>query len=391
MAWYEDDAVVSPPAPREASATTEAGQPTVRTVDVSVMPAYAVRVGPGLLDTIGAYLGERPLGLVTDRQVNALYGDRAQRALEAGGARVLRVIVAPGEDSKSIATWGGVLERLARAGIDRGGAVVALGGGVVGDLAGFAAASHLRGVPWLQVPTSLLAMVDASVGGKTGVNLPEGKNLVGAFWQPMAVVADVSTLASLPVREFRQGGVELFKHGLLADPSLLELFRPGSGADFGPGSDARTLTDAVARSVAVKAAVVAADEREAGVRAHLNLGHSLGHAIEALTDHAVPHGDAVAHGILFASLLAKGRGWTDLTSQAAGLLRWLEPDPLPANTLDADALAPYLARDKKNSGGRKRFVLLTDIARPLIVDDVSDAEIRNALAGLREVTHDLGA
>lgn len=382
---------MSPPEPRAGAATTGASQPTARTVDVRVKPAYAVRVGPGLLDTIGAYLAERPLGLVTDRHVNALYGDRAQRALEASGARVLRVVVEPGEDSKSIATWGGVLERLARAGIDRGGGVVALGGGVVGDLAGFAAASHLRGVPWLQVPTSLLAMVDASVGGKTGLNLPEGKNLVGAFWQPTAVVADVSTLASLPVREFRQGGVELFKHGLLADPRLLELFRPGSGGEFGPGSDVRTLTDAVARSVAVKAAVVAADERETGVRAHLNLGHSLGHAIEALTDHAVPHGDAVAHGILFASLLAKGRGWTDLTSQATRLLRWLEPDPLPAGTLDADALAPFLARDKKNRGGRKRFVLLTDIARPLVVDDVSDAEIRNALAGLREVTHDLGA
>lgn len=358
---------------------------TTRRVEVNVTPSYTVHVGAGLLERLGDFVGDRPVALITDRNVDALYGARAKAALATAGAPVTHVVVDPGEGSKSIAAWTDVLRAMAAGGLDRGCRVVALGGGIVGDLAGFAAASHLRGVAWVQAPTSLLAMVDASVGGKTGLNLPEGKNLVGAFWQPLAVVADVATLASLPEREFRQGGVELYKHGMLADPTLLELFGP----DFGPSAGVATLIDAVARSVAIKAEVVAQDEHEQGVRAHLNLGHSFGHALEGASDHAVPHGDAVAYGLLFATLLARERGWTDLTPEAMRLLRWLEPVPLP--DLGMEALTPFLARDKKNRRGRKRFVLLQALTRPEVVDDVSDQELQLALRALKEATHDLGA
>jgi 3-dehydroquinate synthase len=222
-------------------------------------------------------------------------------------------------------------------------------------------------------------MVDASVGGKTAVNLPEGKNLVGAFWQPRAVLADVETLRTLPPQQFRQGAVELFKHGLLADPALLARFDDGLSA----GSPPAVLADAVARSVAVKAEVVAGDEREAGARAYLNLGHTLAHALEAVSDHALGHGDAVAYGLAYAALLARARGWADLMPRVRRLLAWLEPAPLPA--ADFAALEPYLDRDKKAAAGRRRFVLLEDVGRPRLVDDVPHTAQVEAWSRLREI------
>ncbi len=250
--------------------------------------------------------------------------------------------------------------------------MLALGGGVVSDLAGFVAASFMRGIDFYICPTSLLAMVDASVGGKTGVNLPEGKNLVGAFWQPKAVFIDVETLRTLSEREFKQGAVELFKHGLLADPSILkdmakDTFRRDGPSDF--------LVDLIKRSVQVKADIVAADEREGGVRAYLNLGHTLAHALEAHSEHQLTHGEAVAYGLLYAAKLAELRGWQGGLEKVEMFVRWVSPRPLNATSLGE--LIPYIERDKKKMD-KVRWVLLERPTHPHLVDDVSAEHLERA-------------
>jgi len=373
-------------------------------VAVEVTPPYPVLVGHGLSATIASALAEhgvaleRHIALISDTTVMALHGDALRAALEAAGARVSSVSVAPGEGSKSLATVAEVCSALSRAGLDRSGLVVALGGGVVGDLAGFVAASYLRGVPFVQVPTSLLAMVDASVGGKTGVNLPEGKNLVGAFHQPLAVVADVALLATLPERAFREGTVELVKAGWIGDPGLVGAFMgyaealpddPARVPGAGWHAAATQLPAWVARAVQVKADVVALDPTEAGVRAHLNLGHTLAHALEIASAHALPHGEAVAYGLTFAAELGAAHGLHDWRDEARALLAWVAPPPLPAS--DFDALLTLMARDKKRLGSRRRFVLLSAPGAPVVVDDLSDDELRRAWRALQEVADDLGA
>ncbi|MEJ2288018.1 MAG: 3-dehydroquinate synthase [Deinococcales bacterium] len=352
--------------------------PQPHVIDVPVEPAYTVTVGPGVLETVGERVGERRVALVTDTHVGPLHADTVRGRLVAAGAEVAAFQVPAGEDSKSGEQWLALQRGFAREGLDRDAAVVALGGGVVGDLAGFAAATYMRGVAWYQLPTSLLAMVDASVGGKTAIDLPEGKNLVGAFWQPRAVLADVRVLTTLPEAEFRQGAVEHFKHGLLADPVLLERFEE----EVATARDEAALAEAIARSVRVKAAIVGRDEREGGIRAHLNLGHTLAHALEAVSGHALPHGDAVAYGLHYAALLGRQRGFADVTRYTARLLRWERPAPLPEATFEA--LLPFLARDKKSRGGRQRFVLLEAIGTPVVVDDVSREEQERAWATLLE-------
>ena len=223
-------------------------------------------------------------------------------------------------------------------------------------------------------------MADAAVGGKTGVNLPEGKNLVGAFWQPKTVLMDVSVLATLPEREFRGGAVEVFKHGLLADPQLLDDVADSRFRRDGP---AEFLTQTVVRSVKVKAAIVAEDEREGGRRAFLNLGHTLAHALEAASAHTLSHGDAVAYGLLFAAKLAAARGYTDETERVTAFMRWVDPAPLPVGPLEP--LLPFIARDKKHLS-HQRWVLLARIGQPQLADDVTENELRAAWGYLQEVT-----
>ena len=357
-----------------------------RTLRVAVSPAYDVDVSPGLLDDAGRFISEKNVALIADSTVRHLYGHELTDVLVGAGKTVKVVTFTPGEGSKNLPTYGRVIGDLASAGLGRDAAVVALGGGVTGDLAGFVAATYLRGIAYYQLPTSLLAMVDSSVGGKTGVDLPEGKNLVGAFWQPRAVLADVKTLESLPARELRQGAAEVFKTGLIGDPVLADFAASQivpAATGRGPLPSEDVLVDAVARSVAVKAAIVAADERELGVRAHLNLGHTLGHAMEAASRFALPHGDAVLYGIVFAALLGRRRGYADLVQSLAQVVKGLSPDPLPA--FELDDLLPYLARDKKVVGGRPRFVLLADMGEPVVVDDVTEAEMRGAWSELEEM------
>ena len=347
------------------------------TLSVALNPPYPVVVEAGVLARAGDYVRAPRVALVSDEQVAPLYAETVKGSLEQTGSRAFLYTVPASEDSKSLTTLETLLRNLARDGFTREDAVLALGGGVVSDLAGFVAASYMRGVAFYTASTTLLGMVDAAVGGKTGVNLPEGKNLVGAFWQPKAVLMDVSVLATLPEREFRGGAVELFKHGLLADPALLgdatdPRFRRDGPADF--------LAAAVARSVRVKAEIVAEDEREGGRRAFLNLGHTLAHALEAHTHHRLSHGDAVAYGLLFAARLAAARGYADETERVGRFVHWAEPKPLP--DIPLEPLLPYIARDKKH-GARQRWVLLKRVGEPVLVDDVSPDELRAAWAYLQ--------
>jgi 3-dehydroquinate synthase len=352
----------------------------MKTIRLELPEPYDVLVGDGLLDRVDELVEERAVAIVSDSNVGPLYAERMCAELTGAGKRAMAIEVPAGEDSKSLTMLEDVLRQLARAGFGRDCAVLSLGGGVVSDLAGFAAASYLRGVAFYSCPTSLLAMVDASVGGKTGVNLPEGKNLAGAFWQPRLVVADVATLASLPDRQFREGAVELFKHGLLGESDLLGSL---DDPEFRPGGAPEVLERYVASSVMVKGRVVEADEHETGQRAFLNLGHSLAHALEAASDHRLSHGEAVAYGLLFAAELGAGRGWHDFTRQARRLLDWLQPAPLPIR--DFTEVLPYMLRDKKNAAARQRFVLLDSAGSPALVDDVDESEQKLAWGRLLEV------
>ena len=353
-------------------------------VRVAVEPAYDVVVGDGVTSDLSDFVKQQQIALVSDENVYTLHGEKVVGALESAGKRVHVYPIPEGEKSKSLATFGDLLQAFSEDGLDRSCAVVALGGGVTGDLAGFVAASYLRGVAFYQVPTSLLAMVDASVGGKTGVNLPQGKNLVGAFWQPKAVVADVAYLRTLPEAIFKEGAVEHFKHGLLKDKAILDDI---ARADFTPNGDPDFLSQSIARSVQVKADIVAADEKEAGVRAHLNLGHTLAHALEAAShraasNQALSHGDAVAYGLLFMAYLSRARAFDDETERVRDFVRWVAPGPLP--TQDFSALEPYMQRDKKVAGGKLRFVLLKRLGKPVIVDDINSAELNDAWQALKE-------
>ncbi|HWT10226.1 MAG TPA: 3-dehydroquinate synthase [Roseomonas sp.] len=331
---------------------------------------YDVLVGPGLLARAGGLIGPvlpaRRVVIVSDASVAAIHLPALRAGLEAAEIKVLaEIAVPPGEASKDFSRLQDVLERMLSAGLDRRTTVVALGGGVVGDLAGFAAAVAMRGVPFVQVPTTLLAQVDSSVGGKTGVNLRAGKNLAGAFHQPRLVLADTDTLATLPPRELRAGYAEVAKHGLLQGPLWDWCEAHGAAAVAG---DATALTHAVLESCRLKAAVVAADEREEspeGGRALLNLGHTFGHALEAEAgfDGTLLHGEAVAVGLGLAASISARLGHCS-QEWPSRVIAHLAACGLPARIGDlprrfsVDALMGRMAKDKKNRDGAMRFVLL---------------------------------
>ena len=344
-----------------------------QSVSVKVAPAYPVVIGAGVLSRAAEFISERRVAIISNDTVFDLYGQALVASLEAANKQVVVLRVADSEKSKSLPVFASLLSECALAGLDRGSAVVALGGGVIGDLAGFVAASYMRGIAFYQLPTTLLAMVDASVGGKTGVNLPEGKNLVGAFKQPRAVLMDVLSLRSLPETLFKQGAVELFKHGLLADASILDDM---TATPLSTQSDSARLTDLITRSVQVKADIVAQDETEQGVRAFLNLGHNTAHALEAVSNNQLSHGEAVTYGLYFSSRLSAHRNYQDYSALVKRFFDWVKPSPLP--TRDFSQLESFLKRDKKNMDGVARFVLLKALGEPVLVDDVSSAELERA-------------
>jgi 5-deoxy-5-amino-3-dehydroquinate synthase len=339
---------------------------------------YDVVVGPGALDELGPLLrGRRRAAVVTQADVPVGIRDDALHALDAVGVPTKGFVMGDGEDAKTLAQVDDLCRAFAQAGMLRGDAVVAVGGGVVGDTAGFAAAVYYRGVDVVQVPTTLLAMVDAAIGGKTAVNLPEGKNLVGAFHQPLAVLADPSVLTTLPDREYRCGLGEIAKYTLMGDDFV------SAHASELVARDPDILADVIARCAAIKARYVVADEQErTGVRAVLNYGHTLAHALETATGHGLLHGEAVAIGLVFAGQLAGALERIDQSAvrrheelvAALGL-----PVTAPAG-LRADDLLPIMARDKK-SGGGLTFMLAgpSGIER---VDDPDPAAVRKAFAAV---------
>jgi len=344
---------------------------------------YDVRVGAGLIARLGQTvrdLGAAGAAVVSDATVAALYGRRATDSLAAAGLHAELIDFPPGETSKTLTTASGVLDRLLviQPPVDRSTVVVALGGGVVGDLAGFVAAVALRGLRFVQCPTTLLADVDSSVGGKTGVDHPAGKNLIGAFHQPGAVLIDVEALRTLPAAELRNGLAECVKHAVIRDERLLGFIEENADAILACETD--VMVELVARNVAIKAAVVADDEREAGQRAHLNFGHTIGHAIETLAGYAASHGEAVSLGMAAACRLAVRRGLlsqcdADRVERLLGRLGL----PLRRGGLDFQALLPIMRHDKKARAGRIRMVLPARLGAVDIHDDVSDEELRAAV------------
>lgn len=328
--------------------------------------SYDIEVGVDSLGQLGRCLANvldgKKIGLITDPVVDPLYGARVRESLESSGFAVAQVSVPSGEGSKSFAQLERIQEELAAARIERSSALVALGGGVVGDLTGFAAASFLRGIDVVQVPTTLLAQVDSSIGGKTGINIKAGKNLVGAFHQPRFVLADVETLTSLPPRELRAGMAEVVKYGVIMAPDLFELLE--ARADAILELDREILADVVHRCAAAKAHVVMEDEKEGGLRAILNFGHTLGHAVETLTEYRkFLHGEAVAIGMVFASQLSAARhGFSaaDAGRVAALLERFGLPITIPED-LDRGDLARAIETDKKRHADRVKFVCVEEI------------------------------
>jgi 3-dehydroquinate synthase len=326
---------------------------------------YDVVIGRGLMSGLGQRIAALARGrtvIVTDETVAALHGPAVLAALETAGVKARLLTVPPGETSKSFAELERVIDRLLAFGLDRRDLILALGGGVVGDLAGLAAALYMRGIDFVQVPTTLLAQVDSSVGGKTAIDTPRGKNLVGAFHQPRLVAADIDLLATLPPRQLRSGWAEVLKHGLICDAAFFD-WLAGEGA-AGATGDPAALTRAVVRSVEIKSAIVGEDEKEAGRRALLNLGHTFGHAIEAelgFDEARITHGEAVALGCALAFRFSAASGLcgqadadrVEATIAAAGLPTRLGD----IGTCSAAALLARMQGDKKAEGGRLTLIL----------------------------------
>jgi 3-dehydroquinate synthase len=344
--------------------------------------AYPIHIGAGLLGEAGLYapyVNGKRVAIVTSAVVRPLYLERVQAAIAAAGGEALPVVVEDGEQAKSWQTLDRVFDALLAAHFGRDALLAALGGGVIGDLAGFAAATYQRGVPYLQLPTTLLAQVDSSVGGKTAINHERGKNMVGAFHQPVAVIADVATLDSLPDRELRAGVAEVIKHGLALDAAFLEWLE--ANLEKLLARERGALEHAVRRSCELKAQVVAGDEREWGRRALLNFGHTFGHAIELGTGYGTwLHGEAVAAGMVMAAELsarAGGLARADVERVRALIARAGLPARGPA--LGVERYLELMQGDKKAAGGRLRFVLLDALGRATVRGDLDPQLVRESI------------
>lgn len=342
--------------------------------------SYPIYIGPGVMESreeLAAAIPGRDVLVVTNTTVGPLYCARLTAALAP--RRCLEASLPDGEMHKTLANVSRLLDVLVANRYARDACVVALGGGVVGDMSGFAAACYQRGIAFVQIPTTLLAQVDSSVGGKTGVNHPGGKNLIGAFHQPAAVFADTNTLATLPDRELRAGLAEVIKYGLIVDPQFFDWLEANAAALL--ARDTEALTHAIRRSCEIKAEIVARDEREQGDRALLNLGHTFGHAIESATNYtAWLHGEAVGAGMLLAADVSRRLGWVtenDVARIEQVLVKFgLRTD---VRTLSAATLAENMKIDKKVAAGRIRLVLLKGIGQSVVTGDYEDAALRETL------------
>lgn len=358
-----------------------------RPVFVNLGPrSYVVQVGRGLLKTLGEEVNKKlpdrvKCAVVTDSNVEPLYASTVLESLRAAGKEPHLITVQAGEASKSLSCSEAVLGEMVRLGLDRKSFLVALGGGVIGDLGGFCAAVYQRGIPYVQVPTTVLSQVDSSVGGKTGVNLPHAKNMVGCFHQPVHVIADVDTLNSLPKREFNEGFAEIIKHAAIRDASMFEAIQ---NVAAGKGD----LVALIRRNISIKAAIVESDEFETiGTRALLNFGHTLGHAIEAAAGYGkLLHGEAISLGLRAAAWLSSHiSGLTgDDYERIVSLLKLYElPTRLP-DEMDTEELMRIARTDKKFENGKIRFVLLRKPGDAYVSKDVLEGHLKQALDELRK-------
>ena len=342
----------------------------MRTLTVSLPErSYEIHIGPGLLSDAGLIVSSmrvKRAAVITNRTLEPLYLSTLSASLSASGVDIVSIVIEDGEKYKTWQTLNVIFDELIQNRCERSTSVIALGGGVVGDIAGFAAAVYQRGVPFIQMPTTLLAQVDSAVGGKTAINHPLGKNMIGAFYQPRTVVADTDTLSTLPQRELAAGLAEVIKYGLIQDREFFDWIE--ANIERLVTRDAEALTFAIERSCRNKAEVVALDEREGGVRAHLNFGHTFGHAIEAGTGYGTwLHGEAVAAGMVLASHLSQRLGYLSQTEvdritallAKAGL-------PVSAPDLGADRYIELMGHDKKVESGRLKFILLKKLGAAFV-------------------------
>ena len=343
---------------------------------------YPVVIGSGTIDALGSEIHAAKLGprrlLISSHRVWELHGQRFRSA----GADRTPILIEDGERYKNLNTVARLLDALVKVHADRSTVVIAIGGGVIGDMVGFAAATYLRGVPVVHVPTTLLAQVDSAIGGKTGVNHPLGKNLIGAFHAPSLVVADPVVLETLPRREFRAGLYEVIKYGVISEPALLDRMRDTLPAIF--ARDGAAVAPLVSASCRIKAAVVSADEREAGLRRILNFGHTVGHALEAVTKYKrFRHGEAIGYGMLAALAVGVARGVTpkSLGEEVDALITQLGPLPSVADISAKEVLAA-IKRDKKVVNGTLHFIAASARGKTIELTDVTEKEIRTALKKL---------
>ena len=373
---------------RSSAAPRGADCPLMQRIPVKLaLNPYNVVIGSGSLQSLGEELlrtdrpAPRKVLVVSNPDVAAPYGETCLKSLRDSGYEPELLVIEAGEDQKHLDTVSKIHDAAHRLRLERGSLMVALGGGVVGDMTGFAAATWLRGIAVVQVPTTLLAMVDAAIGGKTGVNHPGGKNLIGAFHQPKLVLIDPLTLNTLPAREFRAGMAEVIKYGVIGDPELFALLENIETLSDASGLGEQNLQTILERSTQTKAEVVAADEREGGRRAILNYGHTFGHVVENLTGYGTwLHGEAVAIGMVAVGELAVLRGdWSRLDADRQR--RLVQKCGLPAiwPALAQDAVLDTLQGDKKVQDGRVRFVIPSTIGSVHIASDVSSEEIRSCL------------
>jgi 3-dehydroquinate synthase len=353
--------------------------------------SYEIAIAPAGLDQLGTEMQPLKLGqkvlLVSNSVVFRHYGDRAMTSLQNAGFQVVSCILPAGERYKTLNSIQKIYDLALENRLERSSTIVALGGGVIGDMSGFAAATWLRGIHFVQVPTSLLAMVDAAIGGKTGVNHPSGKNLIGSFHQPRLVLIDPQVLQTLPAREFRAGMAEVIKYSIIWDAELFAQLEAAQRLDQQRYVSAELLQTILLRSCQAKAHVVSKDEKEAGLRAILNYGHTVGHVVESLTGYRlVNHGEAVAIGMVAAGAIAQELDWWDSFSverQQALIAKTGLPTRLPPG-LDLDAMIAALQTDKKVQAGRVRFVLPTQIGSVTLTDQVPTEVVRRVLMSMAD-------
>jgi 3-dehydroquinate synthase len=357
-------------------------------LDKCTASSYDIYMGRDIIDRIGVVLNKgnwaKRYVLITDSQVGALHGKRVGDTLQKLDLKVDFIEFPFGESSKNIETCLQVVDRLIALGVDRHSALIALGGGVVGDMTGFLASIYMRGIPFFQIPTTLMAQVDSSIGGKTGIDLPAGKNLLGTFYQPKAVFIDLNFLQTLSDREFNNGLSEILKYGIIEDQELLESLNQGIPALRDP--DSSLLEGIIAKSCRIKKRIVELDEKEGGLRRLLNFGHTMGHAVEAESGYRLSHGEAVAIGMVCVVVLSEKLGYCPSSDRERieSLVRSLGlPCRIPKD-LETEDILSRMGKDKKKEGDVLPFVLLKKIGMPFINGGVPEKVIRETIEALKE-------